>query len=211
MKLTARQAIYIITILHVVGLFGLNSGFKEFFTLLTPINLLAGTALFLGTAKGLQAKNVWVLATIALVGFFVEVLGVNTGFPFGVYQYGYVLGFKLINTPLMIGINWLMLVVPAMLIGRLVLADKVKAGWKVALVAAAAMMILDFLIEPVAIKTGMWHWYGVAVPIQNYISWFIVAFGLCWFAHVFLPNLKHQSAVGFFTIQVGFFMVMNLV
>lgn len=210
MKLTPRQAIYIITILHIVGLFGLNSSFKEYFALLTPINLLAGTILFLGTAEGLEAKNIWVLATIAVVGFFVEVIGVNTGFPFGNYVYGSVLGIKAINTPLMIGVNWLMLVVPAMLIGRLVIS-KNRAGWKVALIAALAMVLLDFLIEPVAIKTGMWHWYGRAVPVANYVSWFVVAFFLAWLAHYFLPRLQHSAAVGFFTIQIGFFLVMILV
>ena len=43
------------------------------------------------------------------IGFLVEVIGVNYGIIFGNYTYGKVLGFKVLNVPLMIGVNWFFL------------------------------------------------------------------------------------------------------
>ncbi len=201
-----ENAIYIIAILHVVGMFGLNSGLREFFSLLTPINLLATAGLFLYSSKGIDTRAIIGVFTIYACGFGIEWVGVNTGFPFGHYEYGSVLGPKIGNTPLLIGVNWVMLVVSVTLIGRLF---SEKTGI-VALVGGLLMTILDLLIEPVAIKTGMWHWYGEHPPIQNYIAWFVIASVLSAFLHKLAPQLKNPAAAGFYTIQVIFFLVMNL-
>lgn len=207
MNFTPRRAVYIIAILHVVGMFGLNSSYKEFFLLLTPLNLLSSTILFLFTSKELNIRSYSIFLLVAILGFAVELVGVNTGFPFGVYEYGPVLGPKLINTPLMIGVNWVMLVISTMLIARLI----TQKTWAVATIGASLMTFLDFFIEPVAIKTGMWHWFGQTVPFQNYASWFIVAWALIYLAHKTLPQIVNPAAVGVYTIQLSFFLVMNLV
>ena len=200
-------AIYIIVILHVVGIFGLNSGFRDFFSLLTPVNLLVTAGLFFFSSTGINTRAYLSLFLVFACGFGIEWIGVNTGFPFGQYEYGTVLGPKVGNTPLLIGVNWSMLVLSVVFIGRL-FSKNILA---IAIIGGLLMTGLDILIEPVAIKTGMWHWFGMQPPIQNYIAWFVIAAILSAAVHKISPQLKNPAAAGFFTIQVIFFAVMNLV
>ena len=100
-----ENAIYIIAVLHVVGIFGLNSGFREFFQLLTPLNLMAAAGLFLYSSNGVNTRAIIGLLTVFACGFGIEWVGVNTGFPFGHYEYGAVLGPKIGNTPVLIGVK----------------------------------------------------------------------------------------------------------
>jgi putative membrane protein len=46
---------------------------------------------------------------IAVAGFFIEAIGVNTGLIFGNYVYKTTLGWKFLETPLIIGVNWILL------------------------------------------------------------------------------------------------------
>jgi uncharacterized membrane protein len=43
------------------------------------------------------------------------------------------------------------------------------------IVATLGMVVLDFFIEPVAIKTAMRHWKNNIIPLKNYIGWFFTA------------------------------------
>jgi hypothetical protein len=48
-------------------------------------------------------------------------------------------------------------------------------------------------------------------PVQNYLAWFVIASVLTALViHRIAPQLKNPAAAGFFTIQVIFFLVMNL-
>ena len=40
-----------------------------------------------------------------------EAIGVNTGLLFGTYEYGANLGFKIFGVPLIIGVNWTVLII----------------------------------------------------------------------------------------------------
>jgi uncharacterized membrane protein len=96
------------------------------------------------------------------------VLGVHTGLIFGSYQYGPTLGLQLWQVPLLIGLNWLMLVYTT---GHLL--DLLRLPWLLkALLAAALMVGLDFFIEPVAVAFDFWSWQGGAIPVSNYAGWF---------------------------------------
>lgn len=201
-----ENALYIIIILHIVGMFGLNSGFREFFGLLTPINLLITAGLFFFSSEGINTRAYISLLLVFVCGFGIEWIGVNTGFPFGQYEYGTVLGPKIGHTPLLIGVNWSMLVLSVVFIGRLFS----KNTFVIAIIGGLLMTGLDILIEPVAIKTGMWHWFGSQPPLQNYVAWFGIAGLLSAAVHKIAPQLKNPAAVGFFTIQVIFFAVMSL-
>ena len=136
-------------------------------------------------------------------GFFIEVLGVNTGVIFGEYTYGKVLGWKLWDTPLMIGVNWAMLVYS---VGVSVnwLIQKAKWWWKAAL-GASMMLLLDFLIEPVAIHYGFWTWEAVDVPLQNYVSWWLISYGLLAFFHFSDQKTTNKVATGLLVLQFVFF------
>jgi putative membrane protein len=70
------------------------------------------------------------------------------------------------------------------------------------------MVLLDLMIEPVAIRLDFWHWQGGSIPIQNYIMWFLVAMFMNWILSFnrFKFNIKLGfglliSQVLFFTLQ----------
>lgn len=112
-----------------------------------------------------------VFTFIYLIGFFVEVLGVNTGIIFGNYIYGEGLGTKVFNTPLIIGLNWLLLVY----ITASVLENK-KLLVPVKIILGAAMMLgYDFIIEQLAPELNMWDWKNNTIPVSNYVAWFFIA------------------------------------
>tara|TARA_B100000902_G_C27108333_1_gene812280 strand:+ start:33 stop:506 length:474 start_codon:yes stop_codon:yes gene_type:complete len=108
---------------------------------------------------------------VYLFGFFVEVAGVKTGLLFGEYIYGTYLGVKFLEVPLIIGVNWLLLV-----FCTYGLAQKFFNNNFVKIIFASFLMVLlDLVIEPVAIKLDFWSWTGFHVPIQNYFMWFLTS------------------------------------
>ena len=120
---------------------------------------------------GAGRRGALAAAVIALGGWAIEYVGVQTGWPFGRYVYTEVLGWKLGAVPLPIPFAWL-LVVPAAL-G--VAAWLVRGWWRVP-VAAGLALALDVLIEPTAAHVvGYWQWqssgpyYGI--PTSNFIAW----------------------------------------
>jgi len=199
----------IVVITYVVGIVGIVLPLtRPWFALLTPVHLLLTLGLLLSAHHPLPRAALLICLIVYLAGFGIEVLGVQSGFPFGHYTYGTVLGPKLFHTPLIIGVNWLLLV----LCTRDVAARFTSNIGIQALLGAALMTGLDVLIEPVAIALGFWHWYGQPVPLQNYIAWYVCA-------AAFIALLNHRwphasrNPLGpiVYGAQVVFFAVLNMV
>ena len=105
------------------------------------------------------------------MSYLVEVLGINSQLVFGKYIYGSEMGFKVFNTPLMIGINWAMLVYCSASI-----MQRFRLPLVLQIIFASVLMVLyDIVLESVAPFLGMWYWHGNAVPLQNFAVWFILA------------------------------------
>ncbi len=114
-----------------------------------------------------------------IVGFLVEVAGVNTGVIFGEYSYGEALGWKTWGTPWIIGINWFIV---TYVINQIIAEWKLKRILHAAL-AAMIITLLDYVIEPNAISLGMWTWESQDIPLKNYLAWFVISFGLSYYYH----------------------------
>ena len=204
----SKRIIPILVIFYSVGVVGMIlPSTRNLFMKLTPITLLLSTVL-LFIYHDNYSRKFWIIAiSIFLAGFFVEVLGVKTGLLFGNYTYGDTLGLKLFNTPLMIGINWLMLVYCTLSIA----GKYVQKGYYRAVIAAATMVVYDFALEPSAIYFNMWDWAGGAGTLQNYLAWFIIAFILCYSADFFgLLRKRNKIASPLFFIQLLFFIALDL-
>ncbi|MEM8906452.1 MAG: carotenoid biosynthesis protein [Bacteroidota bacterium] len=189
--------------MYVAGVVGLALPIHEDFVLLTPFNLLVSLALVLWHHP---SKNLAVYGFVAIcfvVGFFVELMGVQTGLIFGEYSYGEALGWKIGGTPLLIGVNWALLVYAS---AALVNALFSGGHWFVkSVLGALAMTLLDVLIEPVAMEIGFWHWVENEVPLQNYIAWFLVALPLHGCFHLLLGKPNNKVAIVLFILQCSFF------
>jgi putative membrane protein len=208
MKFTPRVAIFILSVLYAVGIVGILIPIHPQFILLTPANLLISVTLALYFHESWKPITYWFIGVAYVVGFSAEVFGVQTGILFGDYQYGPVLGWKVWDTPLMIGVNWVMLGYSAGIVANHIIGDK---HWLFrGLLAAILMVALDVLIEPVAIAYNFWSWDLTEVPLQNYVGWFLVALPIeCFFAYGHAGQ-RNKVAVALFILQVIFFSVLNI-
>lgn len=122
-----------------------------------------------------QALRLAIAATIvALSTFFVEVLSVETGFPFGDYSYSSVLGPLIIGVPFTIALAWV-----GVLLNSLLLSSQ-NNKWVRALETGFWIVIIDLILDPVAVLEGYWTWYDAGafsyydIPLTNFITWFIL-------------------------------------
>jgi putative membrane protein len=137
-----------------------------------------------------------------VVGFVVEILGINTGVIFGDYTYGDVLGWKIAGTPPVIGVNWFLVTYA---INQLVDIAKIKKILH-ASIAATLITSLDYLIEPDAIRLGMWTWTEETIPIKNYIAWWVVSFGLSYYYTTFQFQ-RHTFSYWVIGLMTLFFLI----
>lgn len=156
---------------YIVGIAGMLIPFTNpIFVKLTPLALLLSFALLI-IFDNITKKKIIIYAIIYVLGFGVEVLGVNTGVIFGEYYYGKGLGIKVLGTPLLIGINWLFLVyVTTSILEKLKIHNNLKV-----VIASMIMISYDLILEQIAPKIDMWSWKNDAVPLQNYLAWFALA------------------------------------
>jgi uncharacterized membrane protein len=206
--LNPNTAILILTILYIVGIGGFLLKIHPDFPLLTPINLVISLGFALAFHPNWSPQFiVWCLITM-VVGFYIEVVGVSTGQIFGNYQYGATLGFKVANTPLSIGVNWLLTAYSAAALVSL--ATKESFNWFLkSIIAAAVMVSLDSFIEPVAYKIDMWSWQNGVIPFQNYIGWFLTALPLQMLFFLIIKSAKNKVAVAVLLLQFAFFLLLN--
>ena len=200
-------AIVVLCVLHAVGVVGLSGPLRSYFLMLTPFNLLLSTVLILSFHKQRSKDFYSMIGLIFILGYAVEIIGVNTAYPFGQYSYSDVLGFKILDTPPMIGVNWLMLVYAASSalnewFPKLQMAAKSALG-------ASLLLLLDVLIEPVAIDLNFWTWGQSEIPIQNYISWWIIAFILHLICFKKIDQLSNKVAMVLLVLQFLFFGLLN--
>lgn len=162
----------IIILFHLVGSVGLSiPSTKAYFLSLSSYNLLLSFLVVL-IAPGLKRLRFYLFVLfVFLIGYGVEWIGVHTHYLFGIYSYGKNLGFKLSGIPLIIGINWVVLILVTHSISLKFLNHNIFTP----VLAAILMVGLDFLIEPVAIKSDYWSWFENYIPVFNYVCWFFIS------------------------------------
>ncbi len=198
----------IIVLFHLVGLYGfLTPALELLFIKLVPYHLLLMLGLMVFTVNDRSLGLIKFTAVVYLVGFFIEVIGVNTGQIFGDYIYGTALGIKLWATPLLIGVNWLILVYST---GVFLETYNFKSKWLFSALGAGILLGIDFLIEPVAIKFDYWSWFEGVIPVQNYLGWYIFSYCLFLFFSASNFNKKNKAAVVLLFAQLCFFLALNL-
>jgi putative membrane protein len=74
---------------------------------------------------------------------------------------------------------------------------------------ATLAVLLDLLMEPVAIKLGLWKWVGEAVPLYNYLCWFAISALLLTIFQFCNFNKQNKFAVNLLLIQAMFFLLLR--
>ena len=196
----------LITVWYLVGVTGFTiEPLRPLFQFLTPFGMLAATLLLLAFHEPRNLKSAIAFAAIALAGFIAELVGVNTGILFGTYEYGPTLGLKIWNTPLTIGLNWLVLVYCVASLLR-----PIRDNWYFPVAGALAMVAFDWIMEPVAVATLMWSWIDDQIPMKNYLDWFLVSGILFLIIRIFKVELNNRLAAWLLLMQAVFFLLLNL-
>ena len=205
-----KLVIIFFAVFYAVGFFGTVIPFTHiFFGKLFPLALLLSfSAVLLFHENRFDQNTILIIVITAISGFFIEVAGVKTHTIFGSYSYGDALGIKILETPIIIGINWAMLVFAT---GSAVEELNISPTLKI-LTASAIMVLYDLVMESVAPVLGMWTWSEGIIPVKNFIAWFSIALLLHTLFRIFkvkpassmgLPILYCQSA--FFILLIFFY------
>ncbi len=193
-------------IFYLVGIVGLSlEESHQLFVQLTPLALLLSTIAVAFFHRDFSSTAVFVFLVIYLAGFFIELVGVNTKLIFGNYTYGSGLGIHLWNTPLMIGINWLLLTYLAMsFLGRFRLSAPMQV-----FLAALTLVFYDLILEQVAPVIDMWSWKDNDIPLQNYVAWFFLALIFSAILRFSNIDLRNRLAPVMLLYQFLFFVILH--
>jgi putative membrane protein len=200
--------IFVLLLFYFFGLLGMaTTPFRDLFLTFTPLNLLITIVVFYKVNQDFSSKFIILSILVFLIGFSVEAIGVATGVLFGNYTYGTPFGFKIFETPITIGINWLFLALSTYGIVQ----SFTKKTILLIIIPPLLMTSLDFLVEPVAMKLGFWSWENNHIPLQNYIMWFVTSIFIHGLVHFFRPKINAKISFVVIGIQIIFFGVLNLV
>ncbi|MEM7373126.1 MAG: carotenoid biosynthesis protein [Bacteroidota bacterium] len=164
--------IFVVYLFHVSALIGVSLGYYDWFIRKTPLNLSLMLVLMIWIFPLDSTKKRAFALFVFGAGMLVEWLGVRFGWFFGTYAYGENLGIKLDGVPLLIGVNWTLLVLSTGVISNQVQVAKwIRAG-----IGAGLMVGLDILMEVSAPSFDFWVFEDGIVPLNNYIAWFVIAY-----------------------------------
>ncbi len=222
-KHTKDQIATVIAIVfHTIGLAGIFFFNRSFFIATTPINLLLMFALLVWTQK--EKNSFFLLFTIItiIIGIAIEIIGVQTHALFGNYSYGESLGFKWQQVPLLIGINWFIIIYCCGISTQSLLQKAIDTiaeekqqppkslkAVSVIIDGATLATIFDWLMEPVAMKLHFWQWTNNHVTAYNYVCWFFISAGILSIFHFCNFNKQNKFAIHLLMIQFMFFLLLR--
>ncbi len=210
-------------LIHSVGLMGMLWSETNWFARMTSLNLLIMFSLVVWTQTE-KKRNFYIFLVLSFfVGMISEIIGVQTGLLFGNYAYGAIMGFQIAEVPLIIGMNWFVVVYSAVAtifyftrrIGpanNLIIsnAECGPIGLNVMVGASLLATFFDWIMEPAAVSLGFWAWAGDGqIPVLNYLSWFFISIILMSIFRLLRIRPDNLFAVYLFLIQMMFFLILR--
>lgn len=175
---------------------------------LTPYGLVLFSLVVLFNNKNkISHDTIYWILSIFIVTIVVEAIGINSSLIFGDYSYSNILGLKLFGVPIVIGLNWTIV-----LLGLFTLADNsfnANVFFKSIMIGILAVLF-DYILEPVAIKLNYWHWSSDIIPVKNYISWFIIAFSFGYVGFKLKAKFHNDFIIHYIFAQFIFLCMLNL-
>lgn len=215
-------AVFIAILFHSTGLVGMLFIDRSVFASLTPMNMLVMFGLIWWTAPQRNAAFFLFACICYTTGFVAEVIGTHTGYLFGSYSYGQTLGYRLSEVPLLIGINWFIIIyccgtamhlLQQKIRNRLLPEERHSYTWwgraSIVIDGALLAVFFDWVMEPVAVALNFWQWDGNTIPMLNYVSWFVVSVLLLIVFSLLRFNKTNVFAVHLLMIQLLFFLILR--
>jgi putative membrane protein len=213
-------SVFILMLVHAAGAIGMAFFDTRLFSAMTPYNLMLMFILLIWNEEQKNKRFLSAFLIAFYVGLFAELIGVNTQILFGNYSYGTVLGLKFISVPILIGVNWFIIVFSTyQLAGYLLkkfsfkwhnLKSNSNAFITQALLAALFAVLFDWLMEPVALKLGFWFWKDDIIPFFNYTCWFIFSFLISLSFNLLAIKGINRFATFLIVVQTIFFIFLRI-
>ncbi|MDX9925157.1 MAG: carotenoid biosynthesis protein [Ignavibacteriaceae bacterium] len=195
-------------IMYSVGIVGhLVEPTRSLMIMLTPFTLLlCSFVLFYSIHKEIDSQLFsWLISTY-IITFILEAYGTASGSVFGSYKYGDVLGWKLFDVPLIIGVNWVIVILGGLSLSHLISKNLFISS----LITGFVALLFDYILEPLAMKLDYWTWSGNIIPLQNYTAWFIIAFIFAIGFNLKKIKIKSKIPLYYIIIQSIFFLVLRI-
>jgi putative membrane protein len=218
-------ATFIAVLFHCIGLAGILFYDAALFASLTPMNLLLSAALLIYTQQEKNSQFFLFAAVCYVVGYVVEYLGVNHQLLFGEYRYLPAMGWQWKNIPLVIGVNWFIMMYCCgvtiqhflnLMWNKLKDEDEPRRNnvgfFAIIIDGALLATFFDWIMEPIAVKLGYWQWLGDgSIPVFNYACWFVISALLMLLFRLLSFPKQNQFAVNLLLIQFMFFLILRTV
>jgi uncharacterized membrane protein len=128
-------------------------------------------------SQGARAASTMLLLCFVIAGS-LEMLSVQTGYPYGWYAYSSKLGPGLAGVPLLVPLCWQMMAWNALSVAKLIVSKRWPKA-SVILIAALALTAWDVFLDPQMVRSGLWTWARqgeyVGIPLENYLGWLLTA------------------------------------
>ncbi len=213
-------SLFILILVHAAGAIGMAFYDTKLFSAMTPYNLMLMFILLIWNEELKNRRFLSAFLIAFYVGLFAELIGVNTQILFGNYSYGTVLGLKFIGVPILIGVNWFIIVFSAHQLAGYLLKkysfnrhnskSNSSAFITQALLAALFAVLFDWLMEPVALKLGFWFWKDNMIPFFNYTCWFIFSLLISLSFYLLAIKETNRFAPFLFLVQSAFFIFLRV-
>ena len=158
-------------------------------------------------------RTLYWLGLVFVISLFIENIGVQSGQIFGNYVYGDTLKPFIGDVPVAIGFAWINMLLASAAVAHLLLNARLTERAALTVVVIAALMVIfDAVMEQAAGKLGYWTWASGEIPFQNYIAWFVIAFGfalLGMLMRIFNEGIPKIIRHAYFA-QLGYFFLVNL-
>jgi lycopene beta-cyclase len=140
-------------------------------------------------------------------GYLIELLGVHSGWPFGIYSYDASLGPALLGVPLVVPCAWVSMVHPVLCAAR-----RIAGNW-VFLYGGALLAAWDLFTDSQMVDAGRWSWkfngahipFVPKVPLSNALGWLLAGMAIVALLHRVLPleRRKESLELGAVTAYLG--------
>lgn len=153
--------------LNLPGVISFNAFMILFGTLVMRLPLVAGL-------KPLADKKALLgLCLLSVYAYLIEFVGLETGWPYGSFEYLIDLGPMVEGVPIGLPVFFIPLVINSFLVVNLV---DVRDWWKRIPLKVSMVLMIDLVLDPAAVSLGIWSYssslyYGV--PLSNFFGWIV--------------------------------------
>lgn len=122
-------------------------------------------------------KSVILISLLIIYTYSIEIIGINTGLPYGNFEYGVNLGPMFMDVPIALPLFFIPLVFNAYLL-CINLFEFSSNRFLRYIIIIIIVVVIDMVLDPAAVSIGFWSYengiyYGV--PLLNYIGWILSA------------------------------------